>query len=88
MTTKPGELANPEYPASTIDSQLTEWDKVYTAKGLTSGQLLTKMRSWDMTIAKLPAGALKTAALAKAETLRDKAQADYDAEHGIAPAGP
>lgn len=82
----PGELFDAEYPESTVDSQLTEWDKVFTAKGLTPGQLLTKMRSWDMTIAKLPEGADKVALETKAATLRDKAQDAYDAEQGIAPA--
>lgn len=82
----PGELHNAEYPESTLDSQLTEWNKVYTAKGLTPAQLITKMRSWDLTIAKLPDGAAKTALEVKAKTLRDKGEADYAAEHGIAPA--
>lgn len=84
----PGELHNAEYPESTLDSQLTEWNKVYTAKGLTPAQLLTKMTQWDLSIAKLPAGAAKTALETKAATLRDKGQTDYDAQHGIAPADP
>lgn len=87
-TPKPGELHNAEYDESTLASQLTEWDKVFTAKGLTPGQLLTKMTQWDLSIAKLPAGAAKTAIKTKAATLRAKGQTAYDAEQGIAPAGP
>lgn len=82
----PGELFDAEYPESTPDSQLTEWDKVFTAKGLTPGQLLTKMTQWDLNLAKLPDGPAKTAVLTKAATLRAKGQTAYDAEQGIAPA--
>lgn len=88
MAILPGELHNPEYEESTFDTQLTELDKVYTAKELTPGQLLTKLTQWDLNIAKLPAGAAKTAIETKAQTLRDKAQTAYDAEQGIAPAEP
>lgn len=85
-TPKPGELHGAEYDESTLTNQLTEWDKVFTAKGLTPGQLLTKMTQWDLRIAHLPEGTAKAAVVAKAKTLRDKGQAAYDAEQGIAPA--
>lgn len=88
MAILPGELQNPEYEESTLVTQLTEWNKVYTARGLTSSQLLTKMTQWDMSIAKLPDGPAKTAIKTQAASLRDKAQDAYDAENGIAPAAP
>lgn len=85
---RPGELFDADYDESTLTNQLIEWDLVFTAGGLTPGQLLTKMRSWDMTIAKLPTGAAKTTLLASAATLRDKGQDAYDIEQGIAPPPP
>lgn len=85
---KPGELHGAEYDESTFANQLAELDKVFTAKGLTPGQLLTKMTQWDLRIAHLPEGAKKTAIMATAATLRDKGQTAYDAEQGIAPEGP